>query len=83
MHVAIEAQEKLEAEGIHVNVVSMPSWELFENQTKEYKDSVLDPNIKKRLAVEAGSSLGWERYVGTEGKTISIDHLVSQEMEHN
>lgn len=75
VHVAIEAQEKLEAEGIHVNVVSMPSWELFENQTREYKDSVLDPNIKKRLAVEAGSSLGWERYVGTEGKTISIDHF--------
>ncbi len=73
VHIAIEAQKKLEEEGIHVDVVSMPSWELFESQTKEYKDSVLNPNIKKRLAVEAGSSFGWERYIGTEGKTISID----------
>ncbi len=70
VHLAIEAQKKLEIEGNYVDVISMPSWELF-----EYKDSVLDPNIKKRLVIEAGSSFGWERYLGTEGKIIAIDHF--------
>jgi len=51
----------------------MPSWELFDGQNKEYRDSVLPPAVKKRLAVEAGISLGWSRYVGDQGDTVSVD----------
>jgi transketolase len=53
----------------------MPSWELFENQDKAYKETVLPKRIKARLAVEAAASLGWERYVGLEGMTICLDHF--------
>ncbi len=69
----VEAAKVLTSEGIKVRVVSMPSWELFDEQTKEYRDLVLLPNVKKRLAVEAGISLGWCRYVGDQGSTISVD----------
>jgi transketolase len=68
----LEAAEKLKAEGKKVRVVSMPSWELFEEQDEAYKNSVLPPNAK-RLAVEAGVSFGWGRYVGSEDNTISIN----------
>jgi transketolase len=51
----------------------MPSWDLFQKQSQDYKNEVLPPSIKKRLAIEAGSSLGWERWVGTEGEILSID----------
>jgi transketolase len=68
----LEAAEKLKAEGKKVRVVSMPSWELFEEQDAAYKNSVLPPNAK-RLAVEAGTSFGWGRYVGSEDNTISIN----------
>jgi transketolase len=69
----VEAAKVLTGEGLKVRVVSMPSWELFEEQTKEYRESVLPPAVKKRLAVEAGISLGWCKYVGDQGATISID----------
>ncbi|MDX2098595.1 MAG: transketolase, partial [Leptolyngbyaceae cyanobacterium bins.59] len=69
----VKAAEQLKAEGKKVRVVSMPCWELFDEQSTEYKESVLPKAVKKRLAVEAGSSFGWCRYVGSEGDTVSID----------
>ncbi len=69
----IGAAEALEKEGVNVRVVSFPSWELFKQQDRSYRDDVLPPLIKKRLAVEAGTTLGWERWVGDEGKVIGID----------
>jgi transketolase len=67
---AVEAHEKLRAEGIRSRVVSMPSWEIFEHQPQSYRDSVLPPNVKARVAVEQASTFGWERYVG------SADHVI-------
>ncbi|WP_369018260.1 transketolase [Thermatribacter velox] len=75
VHLALEAYEKLSAEGIKVRVVSMPSWELFEAQSAEYKASVLPEKVKKRIAIEAGSTLGWHKYVGEEGIVIGIDRF--------
>ena len=69
----IAAAEKLTTEGKKVRVVSMPSWELFEAQTADYKESVLPKAVTKRLSVEAACSFGWHKYVGTEGDTVSID----------
>jgi transketolase len=69
---AVEAHEKLIAEGIRSRVVSMPSWEIFEHQSEEYQDSVLPPNVKARVAVEQASTLGWERYVGRSGQVIGM-----------
>ena len=63
----INVHEQLNSEGIKTRVISMPSWELFEQQSREYRDTVLPPSIKTRIAVEQGSSLGWERYVGPGG----------------
>ncbi len=68
-----EASKVLEEKGIGVRVVSMPSWELFEEQSEEYKEEVLPMSVTKRLAVEAGSSLGWHKYVGMNGKIISME----------
>ncbi len=70
---AVEAQQALAGEGIHVSVVSMPSWDRFEQQSKEYKDSVLPKNVKKRLGIEVGSSMGWHKYTGDEGDVLAID----------
>jgi transketolase len=64
----VQAHEKLLTEGIRSRVVSMPSWEIFEKQSQEYRDSVLPPGLKARVAVEQASSFGWERYVGTSGR---------------
>ncbi|NSL51094.1 transketolase [Calidifontibacillus erzurumensis] len=75
VNLAIEAQKVLKEEGIYVSVISMPAWNLFEEQSEEYKESVLPKNVKKRLAVEMGSSLGWHRYVGSEGDIIAIDQF--------
>ncbi len=69
----IKAQEKLKAQKIFVSVVSMPSWELFENQDNDYKEKVFPAKQKKRLAVEAGSTLGWHKYVTDEGDVLGID----------
>jgi len=71
----VEAAEKLTAEGNNVRVVSMPCWELFEEQDAAYKESVLPAAVTKRLVVEAASRFGWERYIGTEGDMISIDRF--------
>ena len=65
---AVEAHEKLLADGIRSRVVSMPSWEIFEHQSQEYQDTVLPPAIKARVAVEQASSFGWERYAGRPGQ---------------
>ena len=73
LQLVYEASKILEDKGIGVRVVSMPSWELFEKQSPEYKESVLPSSINKRLAVEAGSALGWHRYVGMNGTIISME----------
>lgn len=75
VHVALEAYEQLIKEGIKVRVVSMPSWELFERQSKEYKDMVLPPSVKRRIAIEAGVKMGWEKYVGDHGRIIGLDQF--------
>ena len=69
---AVDAHEKLLAEGIRSRVVSMPSWDIFEHQTQEYRDSVLPPSVTARVAVEQASTFGWERYVGTSGRIIGM-----------
>jgi transketolase len=69
---AVEAHEKLLAEDIHSRVVSMVSWEVFDQQTEEYRNSVLPPNVTARVAVEQASTLGWERYVGPSGQVIGM-----------
>ncbi len=69
---AAEAHEKLAAQGIRSRVVSMPSWEIFEHQPQEYRDSVLPPQITARISVEQASTFGWERYAGTLGRMIGM-----------
>ncbi len=73
VHLILEAQEKLAAEGINARVVSLPSFEIFNQQDEAYRDSVLPPNQHKRLAVEAGVTLPWYKYVTAEGDVIGID----------
>jgi transketolase len=68
----VDAHEMLRAAGIRSRVVSMPSWDLFEHQSREYRDSVLPPKVTARVAVEQASTLGWERYVGTTGQVIGM-----------
>jgi len=75
VQLALEAGQTLASEGHHVRVVSMPSWELFDRQPKEYRDSVLPPNVRARVSVEAGVKIGWEHYVGSEGRIIGLDHF--------
>ena len=72
VHITLEAQKRLAQENVAVRVVSMPSWELFEQTPQEYKDRVLLPDVGVRLAIEAGSPMGWERYVGNNGDIIGI-----------
>jgi transketolase len=68
----VQAHEALAAEGIRSRVVSMPSWDIFEHQPQAYRESVLPPQIKARVAVEQGSVLGWDRYVGAAGQVIGM-----------
>ncbi|MGX7201896.1 transketolase [Enterococcus plantarum] len=75
VNLAIEAQKALAEQRKDVSVVSMPSFDLFEKQTAEYKEAVLPKDITKRVAIEAASPFGWERYVGTTGTTVTIDHF--------
>ncbi|WP_368935953.1 transketolase [Bacillus sp. SH8-8] len=70
---AASAKAKLEEDQVSVRIVAMPSWELFDRQSNEYKESVLPSSIMKRVSLEMGVSLGWERYVGQEGKVLSIE----------
>ena len=74
VQLAVAAREQLASEGVRARVVSMPSWEWFEQQTQAYRDSVLPPQVKARVAVEAGIKLGWREYVGDHGRIVSIDH---------
>jgi transketolase len=69
---AVEAHEKLIVEGVRSRVVSMPSWDIFEQQTQEYQDNVLPPHVTARVAVEQASTFGWERYVGRSGRIIGM-----------
>jgi transketolase len=69
---AIRAHDQLLAEGIRARVVSIPSWDIFEQQTQQYRDSVLPPNVKARIAIEQGSTLGWDRYIGQGGRVIGM-----------
>jgi transketolase len=71
---AMEAAKELARGGTNVRVVSMPSWDLFEKQSVEYKAQVLPVECKKRVAVEAGCSMGWQKYVGCKGRIVAIDH---------
>lgn len=75
VQLVIAAQEKLKEQNIAAQVVSMPSWELFEQQDGDYQEKVLPKTIKKRLAVEAGSPMGWCKYVTDEGAVISVDRF--------
>ncbi len=72
---ALQAAEEMRCEGVKVRVVSMPSWELFEQQDAEYQESVLPSDCTKRVSVEAGITQGWDKYVGTDGLKIGVDHF--------
>ncbi len=75
VHLALEAEEKLRAEGIKTRVVSMPSWRLFEQQPESYRQEVLPPDVTRRVSIEAGATLGWHRYTGEEGEIIGLDRF--------
>jgi transketolase len=73
LHIALEAGKKLAEGGIHVRVVSLPSWEIFDGQPEDYRENVLPSSVKARVAVEAGIRQGWEHYVGLEGAIVGMD----------
>jgi transketolase len=75
LSVAVEARKRLKAEGVQARVVSMPSWSLFAQQPREYRDQVLPPHVRARVAVEAASPMGWATWVGTDGEVIGISHF--------
>ena len=75
VHIALEAGKGLKDKGIAARVVSMPSWELFDAQPEEYRKSILPPDVRARVSIEAGTPMGWERYVGLEGVAIGIPHF--------
>jgi transketolase len=75
VHLALDAAERLAEDGIEIRVISMPCWELFEKQTDDYKKSVLPVEISARVAIEAGATQGWHKYVGTTGEVIGLDHF--------
>ena len=72
VHQALETQKILQEKGVAARVVNMPSWELFEKQSDDYKADVLPPAVKARVSIEAGISMGWERYVGDDGVAIAM-----------
>jgi transketolase len=75
VHLALEAREQLAEQGVEARVVSMPSWELFDQQAQTYRDQVLPPTVTARLAIEAGVPQGWHRYVGSAGEVIGLDRF--------
>jgi len=77
VHVALDARQLLAKEGVTARVVSMPSWELFAAQDAAYKESVLPSSVSLRVSVEAGATFGWERYVGSHGRSIGLDRFGS------
>jgi transketolase len=72
---ALKARELLAQRGVRARVVSMPSWELFEEQPQAFRDEVLPPSVTARIAIEAGATLGWSKYVGDHGGVIGLDHF--------
>jgi len=83
---AVQAYEALTSQEVRVRLVSMPSWDIFESQPQSYREEVLPPNVKARLAIEQGSVLGWDRYVGSEGRIIGMKTFGSsaplKELQH-
>jgi transketolase len=75
VHIALEAGQLLRDRGVMARVVSLPSWELFDAQPAEYRDSVLTPNVRARVSIEAATPLGWERYVGLDGVALGLPHF--------
>ena len=75
VHLAVEAAKLIENQGTRTRVVSMPSWELFAEQPESYRDSILPLEVKARMSIEAGATLGWERWVGDRGLAFGIDHF--------
>lgn len=75
VHLAVEARTRLQAAGVPTRVVSMPCVEWFEEQDRSYRDSVLPPSVKARVAVEAGIGLTWHRFVGDAGRIVSLEHF--------
>ena len=75
LSIAVDARRQLEEAGIPARVVSMPSWYLFQKQGADYRDEVLPPEVTARVSIEAGSTFGWDRWVGSEGCSIGIDHF--------
>lgn len=73
VHLALEAAEKLESDGRSVRVVSMPCWELFEDQDQSYRDEVLPPDAENRISIEAAATLGWHKWTGSKGLPMGID----------
>ena len=73
--IAVTAQQQLATEGIDVSVVSIPSFEVFDKQSEEYKQTVLPNAVRARVAVEAASSFGWAKYVGLDGAYVTLDHF--------
>jgi transketolase len=72
VHQALGAQKILQDKGVAARVINMPSWELFEKQSEDYRRTVLPPDVKARVAVEAGATFGWERYVGDQGVVVGM-----------
>jgi transketolase len=75
LHLAVEARKALEAEGTPTRVVSIPSWRLFTEQDQGYQDNVLPPEVSARVSVEAGTTMGWDRWLGTRGVAVGLDHF--------
>ena len=75
VHLALAVGHLLHAEGVRARVVSLPSWEIFESQSVNYRDRVLPPGVPARVSIEAASSLGWHRWVGDQGEIVSMDHF--------
>jgi transketolase len=72
LHIALDAGKLLQESGISARVVSLPSWELFDSQSAEYRNQVLPPEITARVSVEAGVTMGWERYIGALGAAVGL-----------
>jgi transketolase len=75
VHLALEAYESARRKGVPLRVISMPSWEIFERQEKEYRDRIFPWSFRRRISIEAGATQGWWKYVGSEGEVIGIDHF--------
>jgi transketolase len=75
--VAMAAQEKLAAAGIRARVVSLPCWDVFEAQSREYRESVIPPSVSARVSIEAGATFGWQKWTGDRGANIGVDRYGS------